>query len=64
MSLRDSLSAQWRAIQGELLPFLDDAIGPLTPLHRQLAAVLEMARVERAVVRNSQVAVSPICHMG
>ncbi len=50
MSLRDSLSAQWRAIQGELLPFLDDAIGPLTPLHRQLAAVLEMARVERAVV--------------
>ncbi len=50
MSLRDSLSAHWQAIQGELLPFLDDAIGPLTPLHRQLAAVLEMARVERAVV--------------
>ena len=50
MSLRDSLSAHWRAIQGELLPFLEDAIGPLTPLHRQLAAVLEMARVERAVV--------------
>ena len=50
MSLRDSLSAHWRAIQGELLPFLDDAVGPLTPLHRQLAAVLEMVRVERAVV--------------
>ena len=50
MSLRDSLSAHWRAIQGELLPFLDDAVGPLTPLHRQLAAVLEMVRVERAVL--------------
>ena len=50
MSLRDSLSAHWCAIQGELLPFLDDAVGPLTPMHRRLAAVLEMARVERAVV--------------
>lgn len=50
MSLRDSLSAHWRAIQGELLPFLDVAVGPLTPLHRRLAVVLEMARVERAVV--------------
>lgn len=50
MSLGASLSAHWRAIQGELLPFLDEAIGPLTPLHRRLAAVLEMVRVERAVV--------------
>lgn len=50
MSLRDSLSAHWRAIQGELLPFLDVAVGPLTPLHGRLAVVLEMARVERAVV--------------
>ena len=50
MSLRDSLSAHWRAIQGELLPFLDDAVGPLTPLHRQLAAVLEGVRFERAGV--------------
>ena len=52
MSLRDSLSAHWHAIQGELLPFLDEVIGPLTPLHRQLASVLEMARVERAVVHH------------
>ena len=45
MSLRDSPSAHWRVIQGELLPLLDDAVGPLTPMHRQLATVL-VARVE------------------
>ncbi len=49
MSLRESLSSYWRTIQGELFPFLDDAIGPLTPSHRQLAVVLEMARLEAFV---------------
>ena len=50
MSLRDSLSTLWQTLQGELLPFLDDVVGPLTPLHRQLATLLGMMRVERAVV--------------
>lgn len=49
MSLRETLSSYWEKIQGELFPFLDDAIGPLTPSHRQLVVVLEMARLEAFV---------------
>ncbi len=46
MSLRESLSAYWGHIQGELFPWLDEVVGPLTARHRHLITVLEVARVE------------------
>jgi len=49
MSLRESLSAYWRDIQAELFLFLDEAIGPSMSMHRQVALVLEMARIEAFV---------------
>jgi len=49
MSLRESLSAYWRDIQAELFLFLDEAIGPSMSMHRQVALVLETARIEAFV---------------
>ena len=47
MSLREILSTYWLRIQGELLPWLDDAMdGPLTAHHRQFVSVLGLARIE------------------
>ena len=46
MSLRRNLSAYWEHIQGELFPWLDEVVGPLTARHHQLVTVLEVARVE------------------
>jgi len=47
MSLKDTLSTYWLRIQGELLPWLDDAMdGPLTAHHRQFVSVLGLARIE------------------
>lgn len=47
MSLREILSTYWLRIQGELLPWLDDAMdGPLTGHHRQFVNVLGLARIE------------------
>ena len=34
-------------LQGELFPWLDDTVGPLTERHRQLVMVLEMAPIAR-----------------
>jgi hypothetical protein len=49
MSLRQSLSSYWERIQGELFPFLEAAIGPLTAAHRSVVMVLEMAEVDAHV---------------
>src|ERR1039458_8442175 len=49
MSLRETLSTYWQKIQGELFPFLDDAIGDLTASHRQLVIALDMVRLEAFV---------------
>lgn len=46
MSLAESLSARWGAIQGELLPFLREAVGSLMAGHRAVVTVLEMVRPE------------------
>ncbi len=47
MSLKDTLSTYWLRIQGELLPWLDDAMdGPLNAHHRQLVSVFGLARIE------------------
>src|SRR5208283_2446795 len=47
MSLKEILSTYWLRIQGELLPWLDDAMdGPLNAHHRQFVSVLGLARIE------------------
>jgi transposase len=46
MSLAQSLSSYWSKIQGELFPFLADALGPLTSAHKLLVVVLDMVRIE------------------
>jgi len=51
MSLGQFLSSYWARIQGELFPFLDDTLGPLTPAHRSLVVILDMVQIE-ALVRH------------
>jgi hypothetical protein len=47
MSLKDILSTSWLRLQGELLPWLDDAMdAPLTAHHRQFVSVLGLTRIE------------------
>ena len=47
MSLKDTLSAYWVRIQGELLPWLEDTTGgPLSGHHKQLVSILGMVRIE------------------
>jgi hypothetical protein len=49
MPLRGTLSNTWARIQGQLFPWLQDELGPLTDRHKQLIAVLEMAGIEAFV---------------
>lgn len=49
MSLRETLIGYWLHVQHELLPWLDDAVGPLGEPHRQLVNVLGLARIEAFV---------------
>ena len=43
------VSATWSHIQGNLFPWLQSELGPLTDTHKRLVAVLEMVRVEAFV---------------
>src|SRR3954452_2132113 len=50
MSLKAILSTYWLRVQGELLPWLDDAMGgPLTAHHRQFVSVLGLARIDTSL---------------
>ena len=49
MPLRGTLSNTWARIQGQLFPWLQDELGPLTDRHKQLIAVLEMVGIEAFV---------------
>ena len=49
MSLKESLTTYWLHVQHELLPWLDDSMGPLGQRHRQLVSVLGLARIEAFV---------------
>jgi len=40
LSLKETLIGYWLHVQHELLPWLDDAVGPLGEHHRQLVGVL------------------------
>ena len=46
MPLRATLSGYWRTIQGELFPWLEEELGPLSERHKHLVTALEVARVE------------------
>ena len=49
MSLKETLTTYWLHVQHELLPWLDDTVGPLGEHHRQLVKVLGLARIEALV---------------
>ena len=48
-TLGETLHTYWIRLQGELLPWLDDALGPLGEHHQQLVSVLGLARIEALV---------------
>ncbi len=47
MSVGKFVSDAWHHIQGKLLPFLAEEVGPLGEAHRRFVAVLDLAPVER-----------------
>lgn len=49
MPLEETLSDYWRAIQGQLFPFLEEDLGPLGDRYRKFVTVLELVRVETFV---------------
>lgn len=49
MKLNEKLSQCWRMIQGNLFPWLQEELGPLTDKQQQLITVLELARVEEFI---------------
>lgn len=49
MPLLDCLSRTWSHIQGNLFPWLNEQLGPLTEVHKQVITALEVAGVEAFV---------------
>jgi transposase len=49
MNLKARLSQYWGIIQGNLFPWLQEELGPLTERQQQLITVLEFARVEEFI---------------
>jgi Transposase DDE domain/Transposase domain (DUF772) len=47
--MRGMLTSTWNHIQGFLFPLLREEVGPLTPQHERLVAVLDIARIEAFV---------------
>ncbi len=47
--MREMLTSAWTHIQGFLFPMLREEVGPLTPQHKRLVTVLDVARVEAFV---------------
>ena len=46
MPLRETLLGYWRTIQGELFPWPEEELRPLSERHKHLVTALEVARVE------------------
>lgn len=46
MPLAETLSGYWRTIQGDLFPWLEEELGPLSGRYKRLVTALEVARVE------------------
>lgn len=49
MKLNEKLSQCWRMIQGNLFPWLQEELGPLTEKQQKLITVLELTRVEKFI---------------
>lgn len=49
MPLHEKLSGYWQTIQGQLFPWLEEDLGPLSERHKQFVTVLELVRVESFV---------------
>ena len=49
MPLFELITASWCHIQGQLFPWLQAELGPLTDQHQRLVTVLEMSRIEALV---------------
>ena len=52
MLLFELITGTWSHIQGNLYPWFQAAVGPLTDNHKRLITVLEVLRVE-AFVQNA-----------
>src|SRR5450756_2451110 len=46
MPLKKMLSDCWQRIQGDLFPWLEEELGPLSDKHKQIITVLEVARIQ------------------
>lgn len=49
MKLSEKISHYWRGIQGNLFPWLQEELGPLTEKQQQLITTLEFVRVEEFI---------------
>jgi len=49
MELQEKLSQYWRGIQGNLFPWLQEELGPITEKQQQLITVLEVVRIEEFI---------------
>ena len=47
--MRNTLSAYWNKIQGNLFPTLEEELPPLTQKQQQLISILELIRIEEFV---------------
>jgi transposase len=48
------LSQIWKAIQGQLFPYLEEEIGPLTDKVKQVVRILELVRVEEFIIESQK----------
>ena len=47
--LLETLSRHWQSIQGNLFPWLEEELGPLTDVHRKVVTILDVVRIEQHV---------------
>jgi hypothetical protein len=47
--LLETLSRHWQSIQGNLFPWLEEELGPLTDVHRKVVTILDVVRIEQYV---------------
>ena len=60
MPLRELITGTWSHIQGQLFPWLQAELGPLTDNHKRLVTVLEIVRVEAFVQMHDGVPGRPL----
>ena len=60
MPLRALITGPWSHIQGNLFPWLQPEVGPLTDNHKRLITVLELVRIEAFVRKHDGVPGRPL----